>query len=66
MPWLWIRNLKDEDLRAVYAYLNSIPPIRNAIPEHKVPEEVIWQLRDSFDRYAAQMPQEEWAAEKNE
>jgi mono/diheme cytochrome c family protein len=64
MPWLWIRNLKDEDLRAVYAYLNSIPPIRNAIPEHKVPEEVIWQLRDSFDRLAAELPQEEWAAKK--
>lgn len=66
MPWFWIRNLTDDDLKAVYAYLNSIPPIRNAVPSPKVPEEVIWQLRDSFDRYAAQLPQEVWAAEKIE
>lgn len=66
MPWFWIRNLSDDDLRAVYVYLNSIPPIRNSVPSPKVPEEVIWQLRDSFDRYADQLPQEEWAAKKVE
>lgn len=41
MPWFWIRNLTDDDLRAAYAYLNSIPPIRNAVPSPKIPEEVI-------------------------
>jgi mono/diheme cytochrome c family protein len=64
MPWLWIRNLSDDDLRAVYAYLRSIPPISNAVPEPKMAEEVIWQLRDSFDQLAAELPQEEWATKK--
>ena len=64
MPWFWIRNLSDDDLRAIYAYLNSIPPVRNAVPEPKIAEEVVWQLRDGFDRFAAQLPQEEWAAAK--
>jgi mono/diheme cytochrome c family protein len=62
MPWLWIRNLSDEDLRAVYVYLRSIPPIRNAVPEPKVPEEAIWALRDGMDKLAAELPQEGWAA----
>ncbi len=26
MPWQIYRNLTDEDLKAVYAYLRSIPP----------------------------------------
>jgi cytochrome c553 len=65
MPWFWIRNLSDDDLRAVYAYLQSIPPISNAVPEHKIPEEVIWKLRDSMDQLAKELPQEEWAARKN-
>ncbi len=54
------------DLKAVFAYLNSIPPIRNAIPDPKIPEEVIWQLRDSFDQMVLELPQEEWAAKKEE
>jgi hypothetical protein len=62
MPWLWIRNMTDDDFKAVYAYLQSIPPISNAVPEHKIPEEVIWKLRDSMDQLARELPQEEWAA----
>jgi mono/diheme cytochrome c family protein len=65
MPWFWIRNLTDDDLKAVFAYLNSIPPIRNAVPEPRIPEEVIWKLRDGFDQMALELPQAEWAA-KNE
>ena len=62
MPWAWIRNLNDDDLRAMFAYLNSIPAVRNAVPEPTVPEEVMWKLRDGFDRIAAELPQEDWAA----
>ena len=39
MPWDMIRILPDADLRAVYAYLQSIPPLRNEVPESKVPPE---------------------------
>ena len=32
MPWPAYRNLTDEDLKAVYAYLRSIPPVKNRVP----------------------------------
>lgn len=40
MPWDMIRALPDSDLKAVYAYLQSIPPLRNEVPDSKVPPEV--------------------------
>ena len=33
MPWPMYRNWTDEDLAAVFAYLQSIPPISNRVPE---------------------------------
>jgi mono/diheme cytochrome c family protein len=33
MPIPVIKNMTDEDLKAIYAYLMSIPPIKNAVPE---------------------------------
>ena len=41
MPWEMIRSLPDADLRAVFAYLQSVPPIRNAVPAPKVPPETL-------------------------
>lgn len=41
MPWDMIRALPDADLRSVYAYLQSIPPIRNKVPDPKVPPPVL-------------------------
>jgi mono/diheme cytochrome c family protein len=32
MPWHGLAVMTDEDLRAVYAYLRSLPPIRNQVP----------------------------------
>lgn len=29
MPWRQIRRMSDDDLRAIYVYLRSLPPIRN-------------------------------------
>jgi hypothetical protein len=37
MPWESFRNLSDEDLRSVYAYLRTIRPIRNRVPEPEPP-----------------------------
>ena len=39
MPIPVYRNLEDDDLRAVYAYLQSIPPISNRAPEPLPPPE---------------------------
>lgn len=33
MPWPVYRNFSDDDLRAVYAYLRTIPAIHNRVPE---------------------------------
>jgi mono/diheme cytochrome c family protein len=33
MPWEVFRNLTDRDLKAIYAYLRSIPPVHNRVPE---------------------------------
>ena len=38
MPWQGYRNLTDEDLKAVYAYLRTIPPVVNHVPEAVVNE----------------------------
>lgn len=33
MPWQDIAKHTDEDLKAIWAYLGSIPPVRNTVPE---------------------------------
>lgn len=33
MPWFNYRQMTDDDLKAVFAYLQSIPPIHNPVPE---------------------------------
>ena len=32
MPWFNIRQMSDSDLKAVWAYLRSLPPIHNQVP----------------------------------
>jgi len=33
MPWPWIGKKTDEDLKAIFAYLRQIPPIKNKVPD---------------------------------
>jgi hypothetical protein len=42
MPWPMYRNMTDDDLKAVFAYLRSVKPIANAVPE-PVPAEKLGQ-----------------------
>lgn len=37
MPWPAFRNLSDEDLKAIYAYLRTIKPITNHVPDYEPP-----------------------------
>ncbi len=39
MPWPAIRNMTDDDLKAIFAYLRSIPAVRNKVPEPIAPAE---------------------------
>lgn len=38
MPWASLRHLTDEDLAAIFAYLQSIPPVVNQVPEARIVE----------------------------
>ncbi len=37
MPWPWIAQATDEDLKAMFAYLMSVPPITNHVPDYEPP-----------------------------
>jgi hypothetical protein len=39
MPWPAYRNATDDDLKAVYAYLRTIKPITNHVPDYQPPAE---------------------------
>jgi mono/diheme cytochrome c family protein len=36
MPWQSLNAMTDADLRAVFAYLKTVPPVRNLVPAAKV------------------------------
>jgi mono/diheme cytochrome c family protein len=45
MPWENFKNLGDEDLRSMYAYLRSINPVHNRVPEPTPPVKVATSIR---------------------
>lgn len=40
MPWEFVGNMSDDDLKAVFAYMKSLPPIKNAVPQPVAPPDV--------------------------
>lgn len=38
MPWFSLRAMKEEDLRAVYAYIRSLQPVGGPAPEYVPPD----------------------------
>ena len=40
MPWFNLTELKDQDIKAIFAYLKSIPPIKNVVPAPISPEDI--------------------------
>ena len=40
MPWPVYRNMTDEDLKAVFAYLQTVPAVKNKVPDPIVPAPV--------------------------
>lgn len=38
MPWEGLRNLSDDDLKAIFAYLKTIKPVENIVPAHIPPQ----------------------------
>jgi hypothetical protein len=37
MPWENLKQVKTEDLKAMFAYLRTIPPVKNQVPDPKPP-----------------------------
>lgn len=37
MPWPWIGTATDADLKAIFAYLRSVPPMTNHVPDYVEP-----------------------------
>ncbi len=37
MPWDGYRSLTDADLKAVWAYLKTVKPVKNLVPDHQPP-----------------------------
>ncbi len=35
MPWFVYRNMSDDDLRSIYAYLKTVKPVKNLVPAPK-------------------------------
>jgi hypothetical protein len=54
MPWQNVAAMTDEDLSAVYAYLQSTAPIKNAVPKPKVPPEAMRQISAAYEKMGAQ------------
>jgi hypothetical protein len=50
MPWMDIGQLPERDLKAVFAYLRSLPAVRNPVPAHKVPEPAYTAVTENFEK----------------
>ena len=45
MPWPMYRNATDEDLKSIYAYLRTLKPIVNHVPDIQPPPTVVAEVR---------------------
>ena len=45
MPWQMYRHMTDNDLRAVFTYLKSLPPIDNVVPAPVAPDRLLSQAK---------------------
>ena len=41
MPWYYIANYSDEDLKAIFTYLQALPPVKNKVPAPVAPQDVV-------------------------
>ena len=48
MPFMNLASLKDEDLKSIFAYLKSIKPIRNKVPEPIPPKQTVHIIKNKL------------------
>jgi mono/diheme cytochrome c family protein len=41
MPWKMYANLTDDDLKSIFAYLKTVPPIKNKVPNPIMPSAAV-------------------------
>ncbi len=49
MPWQTFRNLSDDDLKGIFAYLRSLPPIKNRVPDPLIAPASIGQTSETHN-----------------
>lgn len=54
MPWRNVQQMSDADIKAIFAYLQTIPAIKNQVPEPKVPPPVFAAIQSANDKIAEQ------------
>lgn len=45
MPWQMYRSMTDDDLKAIFSYLKSLPPVDNVVPAPIPPNDLISQTK---------------------
>jgi len=55
MPWMTLAQQSDADLKAIFAYLQSLPATRNDVPAPKVPDGAMNAIAASYDKVLARM-----------
>ena len=53
MPWANLQTASESDLGAMHAYLGSLKPIKNAVPDPRVPPPVIAEIAKMNSQMAA-------------
>jgi mono/diheme cytochrome c family protein len=59
MPWPSVASLPDADLVAIYAFLRSIPPVRNSVPVLHLPPPVEKAIADGNAKLLECLPRDE-------
>jgi len=53
MPWTNLALQSDDDLRAIFAYLRSVPPLRNDVPAPRVPDGALTAIAGAYEKAKA-------------
>jgi mono/diheme cytochrome c family protein len=55
MPWMTLAQQSEADLKAIFAYLQTVPAIRNDVPAPKVPDAAMNGIAASYDKILSRM-----------
>jgi hypothetical protein len=53
MPWMNLKELPDEDLQAIWAYLRTVPAVSNRVPQPKVLPSVYEEITKGYEAVLA-------------